>query len=329
MRLKLSSGVRNLLYLGAVLVLVLLWRLAAPAITPRVRRMLGQDFVRFWEEPYFHLGSVPVTPAFLIGAFVFLVLLVIAMRIARSLARRHVLIHVPLDEGQKFAIERGVGYVIFLAGLAIGLQSAGVNLSSLLVVGGALGIGIGFGLQTIAKNFVSGLILLVERPVKVGDRVEVGQLNGDITYIGARATYIRTNDNIMVIVPNAEFVENRVTNWTAHDRRVRFSVPLGVGYGSDPEHVRRVLLETAKRHPDVLETPEPDVIFKDFGDSSLDFELRVWTIRRVQTPQILRSELYYRIFSAFRSEGIEIPFPQRDLHLRSVAQPVPVVSSER
>ena len=158
----------------------------------------------------------------------------------------------------------------------------------------------------IANNFVAGIILLIERSIKVGDRVEVGELNGDVIHIGPRATYIRTNDNINVIVPNAEFTEKRVINWTAEDRQIRFSIPVGVSYGSNPEQVRDILLRVASEHPDVLQNPKPDVIFIGFGESSLDFELRVWTIRRVQTPQILKSELYFPIFRAFGENGIEL-----------------------
>jgi len=129
---------------------------------------------------------------------------------------------------------------------------------------------------------------------------------------------------VVIIIPNSEFINNRVTNWTVNDRQVRFAFPVGVSYGSDPERVRKILAEVALRHPDVLEDPYPEVLFAGFGDSSLDFQLRVWTIRRVQTPLVLGSELYYAIFAAFRQHGIEIPFPQRDLHLKTVSSSVRV-----
>jgi len=154
--------------------------------------------------------------------------------------------------------------------------------------------------------------------------VEVGDTNGDVVRIAARSTWVRTNDNVVIIIPNSEFINSHVTNWTANDRQVRFPIPLGVSYGSDPEQVRAVLEEVARAHPDVLTDPPPEVIFTGFGDSSLDFELRVWTITRVQWPRILRSEIYFMIFKAFKEHGIEIPFPQRDLHLRSVDSPIPV-----
>ncbi len=213
---------------------------------------------------------------------------------------------------------------MFLVGLVIGLQSAGVDLSSLVVVGGAVSVGVGFGLQTVPNNFISGLILLVERPIKLGDRVEVGEINGDVVRIAARSTWVRTNDNVVIVVPNSEFVSNRITNWTANDRQVRSSVPVGVSYGSNPEEVRDVLIKVAQDHPDVLDQPDPEVRFVAFGDSSLDFELRVWTNKRVQTPKTLTSEGLFSILRPFRERGIEIPFPQRDVHLKSVAASIPI-----
>jgi small-conductance mechanosensitive channel len=314
-----GSVIRSLLLLAGLLVLLLAWRLFAPLGTPRLADWIGKDLIRLWSQPYFVLGNMPITPAFLIKSFIFLILIILAARLSRRFVRSQILVHTSLDIGQKFALERGIGYMVFIIGLAIGLQSLGVNLSSLVVLGGAVGIGIGLGLQTVANNFTAGIILLIERSIKVGDRVEVGLLNGDVMRIGPRATWVRTNDNIVVVIPNSEFTEKPVINWTAEDRQIRFSVPVGVSYGSDPEKVRNILLDVAAGHPDVLSNPKPSVIFREFGDSSLNFELRVWTIHQVQTPQILRSDLYFLIFRAFHENGIEIPFPQRDLHLKSAS----------
>ncbi len=318
------SGLRNLLFLALLLGLLLAWRILAPFGASRIARWVGDDFIRLWSRPYFDLGNVPITPPFLIKSFVYIILITLAAQFIRRFVRSQILVHTSMDVGQQFALERGIGYLTFIGGLIIGLQSIGVNLSSLVVLGGAIGIGIGFGLQTVANNFMAGIILLIERSIKVGDRVEVGELNGDVVHIGMRATWVRTNDNIDVVVPNSHFTEKPVTNWTAESRQVRFSLPLGVSYGSDPEKVREILLSVAASHSDVLSDPKPDVIFRDFGDSSLDFELRVWTTRRVQTPQILKSDLYFLIFRAFRENGIEIPFPQRDLHLKSASVPIPI-----
>ena len=291
---------------------------------PRLLGDLGDDAAALWGRPFLTLGTLQISAGFLIKSLIFFALLSAASRALRRLLRTRLLAHTALDEGQKFAFERAAGYVVVMIGLLVGLQSAGLNLESLTVFGGALGIGVGFGLQNVASNFISGLILLIERPIKVGDRIEVGELNGDVVRIAGRSTWIRTNDNIVIIVPNAEFVSSRVTNWTANDRRIRFAVPLGVSYSSRPEQVREILLEAAHTHPDVLDEPAPDVLFVGFGDSSLDFELRVWTLEHVRTPRILRSDLYFAIFAAFAKAEIEIPFPQRDIHVRSISMPIPL-----
>lgn len=273
-------------------------------------------------RPYFQIGDLAITPIFLVKAILFLVVLRFLGRAIRRALQNRVLVRTSLDEGQRYAIAKISGYLIFLAGVLVGLEWVGLNLGSLLILGGAIGVGLGFGLQNIANNFVSGIILLTERPVQVGDRVEVGGTSGDVIRIGARSTWVRTNDNVVIIIPNSEFINNRVTNWTANDRQVRFKIPLGVSYGSDPERVREVLLEVAGRHPDVLKDPAPEILFAGFGESSLDFELRVWTVTRVQTPRPLASELYFSVFQAFKEHGIEIPFPQRDLHLKTISPSV-------
>jgi len=287
-------------------------------------RLASEYFGRVLSKPYFHIGDLAVTPAFLLKGILFLILLTIFSAAFRRFLRTRVLIHTSMDEGQRYAFARMAGYLTFFIGLIVGLQSAGVNLNSLVVFGGAVGIGIGFGLQTIANNFISGLVLLAERPIKLGDRVEVGTVNGDVVRIAGRSTWVRTNDNVVIIVPNSEFISSRVTNWTANDRQVRFAVPLGVSYGSDPEEVRAVLLEVARQNADVLSEPSSEVLFCGFGDSALNFELRVWTITKVQRPQALISELYFAIFRAFRERGIQIPFPQRDLHLKSASVVLPI-----
>jgi small-conductance mechanosensitive channel len=269
--------------------------------------------------PFFTVGGMSITVFFLLKMAAFVVFLTLVSHFTMTLLENRILTHTPLEEGQRYAVARVVSYLVFILGLIIGLQSLGVNLNSLVVVGGALGIGVGFGLQAIVGNFVAGLVLLLEQPVKLGDRVEVGGTFGDVVQMRSRSTWIQTNENVVIIVPNSEFINQRVINWTANDRQVRISLPVGVSYDSDPKVVRELLSRIATQHPDVLENPAPEIVFLDFGDSSLDFELRVWTIRQVQTPLRLKSDLYFAIFEAFREHGIEIPFPQRDLHLRSVS----------
>jgi len=170
-------------------------------------------------------------------------------------------------------------------------------------------------LQNITNNFVSGIIILFERPIKVGDRIELEDIEGDVIKISLRSTTIVTNDNISVIVPNSKFISSTIINWSHNDRNVRFNVPIGVSYGSDPEKVKSLLLEVAEGEKTVLKNPIPDVIFNEFGDSSLNFSLRVWTQKHITTPQVLKSKLYFQIFKVFKENGIEIPFPQRDVHL--------------
>jgi small-conductance mechanosensitive channel len=166
-----------------------------------------------------------------------------------------------------------------------------------------------------------------ERSIQIGDRVDVGGTLGEVTRIGARSTSVRTNDNIIIIVPNSEFVSNRVVNWTQlGDQRVRLHLAVGVSYGSDPRTVERVLLEAAATHPHVLKDPAPQVVFRGFGDNALNFELRVWTTEMTRRPSVLKSDLYFAIADAFKAAGIEIPFPQRDLHIR---QPIAVELKSR
>jgi small-conductance mechanosensitive channel len=321
--MRLSAVSRALLVAALAIALLLAWRFFHPFSFASVVDRLGGNVRGLWEQPYFSIGSLDVTPAVLVKAFVFVIFTLAAAHTSRRFVRRELGRHTGLDEGRRFAIERGVGYLVGTGLLIVGVQSAGVDLSSLTLLGGAVGLGLGFGLQNIAKNFVSGLVLLFERPIKIGDRIEVGQLAGDVVDIGARATWIRTNDNVVIIVPNSEFIEQRVTNWTANDRSVRIAVPLGVSYRSEPGQVRETMLDVARADPDVLANPAPDVIFRGFGASSLDFELRVWTLKHVQTPGTLASHLYFELFSAFKARGIEIPYPQRDLHLRSGFGPLP------
>jgi small-conductance mechanosensitive channel len=196
------------------------------------------------------------------------------------------------------------------------VQSIGLNLTSLAVVFGLLSVGIGFGLQNVAANFVSGLIILFERPIKIGDRITIGDVWGDVVNISLRATLIRTVDNIAIIVPNSEFISSQVINWSHGDPKVRVHIPVGVAYGSDVPLVTKSLLEVAKNHPEVMDDPPPRVWFTEFGNSSLNFELLAWTLDPKRRPDVL-SDLNRGIDEIFRKNKVEIPFPQRDLHVRS------------
>lgn len=315
-----SSAQKRIFYAIGILLLVVF---AALVIGNGVASLIGgvdMRIVRILNQPLFTLGKQPLTSLSLIKIVLFLAVLGLLSRFSMDFLQKRLLVHTRLERGQQYAISRVLSYLIFAVGLIVGLESLGLDLSSLLVLGGALGLGVGLGLQTVVSNFVAGLILLVEQPVKVGDRIQVGDTYGDVIALKARSTWVRTNDNVVIIVPNSDFIEKSVTNWTANDRRVRIAVPVGVGYDSNPAQVRDLLLKIATAHPDVLPQPAPDVIFLDFGDSTLDFQLRVWTESKVQIPAVLKSDLYYSIFEEFKQLGIELPFPQRDLHLRSISR---------
>ncbi len=276
-----------------------------------------KDIKTLFVEPLFSLGETQVSLATLMAFVLILVIVVLLSRITRVVLLKRVLSHTKLDTGMQYLISRMAGYVVLALGLMVGLQTIGINLNSLTIFAGAVGIGVGFGLQTIVNNFVSGIIIMGERAVQVGDRVEVGDTLGDVVRIGARSTSIRTNDNIIIIVPNADFVSGRVVNWSHRgDTNVRMRIPVGVSYDSDPHKVRKLLLEVAEANPQVLQEPPPNVVFRGFGDSSLDFELRVWTSEMTHRPGAFKSALNFALWDKFKEHKIEIPFPQRDVHVK-------------
>jgi small-conductance mechanosensitive channel len=210
-----------------------------------------------------------------------------------------------------------VHYALILIGFLLALTALGFELTKVTIIISALGVGIGFGLQTVVNNFVCGLIMLFERPVRVGDYIEIGGLWAEIRKIGLRATVVRTFDHAEIVVPNSDLISNQVTNWTLSDRGVRLIIAVGVAYGSDVPLVTETLMECAMASSKVLRMPEPQVFFQNFGESSLDFELRLW-ISNVDDRLTAASDLRNEIDRRFREKGIEIAFPQRDLHIRSV-----------
>jgi potassium efflux system protein len=222
-----------------------------------------------------------------------------------------------MDIGVKESLKRLTHYGLFTVGFLVAVSMAGLDLQKFTILAGALGVGIGFGLQNIVNNFVSGLILLFERPVKVGDVINIDQDWGTIKRIGLRSTIFETFDRAEIIVPNADLVSQKVTNWTFSSKIVRVNLPVGVAYGSPLEKVLEVLNRAAREHPDVFSYPEPDTIFEEFGNSSINFKLRFW-VHTIDDRMKIRSEVAVIIDRLFREEGVEIPFPQQDLHLRSV-----------
>ena len=267
-----------------------------------------------WSAP------LPGVALSLIQIFLLIALLIavfwISSRTKRFLFNRF-LVHSGLDRALQYAISQIVSNVVLVVGIFIILENTGIHLGALTVFAGAVGVGVGFGLQNIASNFISGLVILAERPITLGDRVEVAGITGQVQQIRARSTVIRTNDNITMIVPNTKFIDSPVTNWTYGDPRVRFRIPVGVAYGSDVGKVREALLAAGRENPQTLKDPAPSVFLNKFGDNSIDFELVVWSSEMSYRPSRYRSDLNFAIEEKFREAGIEIAFPQRDLHIRS------------
>jgi small-conductance mechanosensitive channel len=265
-------------------------------------------------------APLPAVSLSLLQIFLLIALLVavfwISSRTKRFLFNR-LLAQSGLDRALQYAIAQIIANVVLVVGVLIVLENTGIHLGALAVFAGAVGVGVGFGLQNIASNFISGLVILAERPITIGDRVEVAGITGQVQQIRARSTVIRTNDNIMMIVPNTKFIDSPVTNWTYGDPRVRFRIPVGVAYGSDIGKVREALLAAGRENPNTLKEPAPSVFLEKFGDSSIDFQLVVWSSEMSARPSRYRSDLNFAIEQKFREAGIELPFPQRDLHIRS------------
>ncbi|MEJ2009535.1 MAG: mechanosensitive ion channel, partial [Acidobacteriota bacterium] len=258
----------------------------------------------------------PITPLDLIVFTLILFITTVAARKIRRLLELYFLRRVPVETGAQYAVASLTQYGLWVVGLLVALKVLNINLTAIAVVAGALGIGIGFGLQNIVANFVCGLVLLVERPIRVHDRITMEALEGNVRAVNLRSTIIVTNDNISVIVPNSEFINGKVINWSIGDPKVRIHVPVGVAYGSNLETVTRALLGVAAQTEGVLKRPTPEVRFLEFGNSSLNMELLVWTVEPAK-HFLLQSRLNFAIDAAFRRDGVEVPFPQRDVHVKS------------
>lgn len=274
-------------------------------------------FIRIFDATLFKLGDNAISLATLLYLSIsFIVLIVVAGRMKKLVIER-ILHKASISLSTRASVGSITKFAIILIGSIVIIQTAGIDLTALTLVAGALGVGIGFGLQNITDNFISGIIILFEKPIKVGDRIEVGDVQGNVISISFRATQILTNDNISVIVPNSQFISSQVINWSHNDRNIRFRIPVGVSYNEDPAKIRRILLEVAAANEHILKVPEPSVLFDEYGDNSINFQLAVWTATHTDKPRILKSELYFAIFERFRQENVEIPFPQRDIHIKN------------
>ncbi|MEJ2440143.1 MAG: mechanosensitive ion channel [Gammaproteobacteria bacterium] len=294
------------LWLFLVWLLILIWDLSTGAVQ-QLNTYLRTGFM---------VGELRIVPMRVLLALVTLAVLVALTSWIKGLMKTQ-LETSPMERGTREAMTTMTGYIGVLLAIVVALAMAGINFSNLALIAGALSVGIGFGLQNIVNNFISGLILLFERPIKRGDWIVVGNTEGYVKRIRIRSTQLQTFDRADVIVPNAELITGQVTNWMLSDTTGRARVAIGVAYGSDVQKVKEILLQIADEHPDVISdgaVPKPFVLFREFADSSLNFELRCH-IRNIDNRLRVISDINFAIDKAFREAGISIPFPQRDVHI--------------
>ncbi|GAX35965.1 mechanosensitive ion channel family protein [Nodularia sp. NIES-3585] len=277
---------------------------------------LANQLIQTLTSPILTLGQSQYSVVYLLVLIVMLLGLMILAGAATNLLRTRILQFTGIDRGAQEAVAVITKYTIIIVGAIVLLQVWGLDLSSLTILASALGVGIGFGFQDIAKNFGSGVILLFERPIQIGDFVQVGEIEGTVERIGGRSTLLRTVDQISIIVPNSRFLEDKVINWSYKNPVSRLRIPVGVAYGSDISVVKKALLEAVQEQTGILLVPTPTIFFIGFGDNSLNFVLLVWTAKPSE-QYLIKSNLYFRIEELFRKYHIHIPFPQRDLHVRS------------
>ena len=276
---------------------------------------LSQFSWQYFSRPLFHIGGHHVS---LFSLSICLLVIFSSLYIARFFERIVVraLNRTQVESGVANSLSRLTRYGVTAVGVMVALDVIGIGLSSLTAVGAVLMVGIGFGLQNVTQNFISGLIILLERPIKVGDLVQVHGVTGRVKSIGLRSTVVETRDEISVIVPNGQFISEQVINESHSSEKMRLHIAIGVSYGSDSRKVEQALLEVAREHPKIISAPLPKVQFTNFGDSSLDFVLLVWT-RDLWANDFTRSDLRFAIAAKFKSAGITIPFPQRDIHIKT------------
>ena len=290
-------------------------------VTRRFSYLVGRSLTDGLFARSFVLGSRAYSLLDLLLLLATLIALIIAANTATNLLRLRVLHVAGISLAAQGAIAVLSKYTLILLGTVVILQIWGLDLSSIALIASGLGIGIGFGLQGLVRDFVSGLVMVFERPVQVGDFVDFGAVKGTVNRIGSRSTEIRTLDHVSIIVPNSRFLDQEIINWSHGNPVSRIRLPVGVAYHSDPMRVKQVLLSAGQQQDDVLSTPSPQVFFLGFGDNALQFELLVW-ITQPHRQLVIKSDLYFAIEASLRQHGIEVPFPQRDLHLRTGTLPL-------
>ena len=254
-----------------------------------------------WGTPVPGIGLSALQAASLI---VWIVVAVWFSSASKSFVLKRFLSQSGLDRSLQYTLSQVIGYAALALGLIIAMQNVGINLSALAVFAGAVGVGLGLGLQTISANFISGLLILAERPIKIGDRISVDGMSGQVQSIRVRATTVVTNDNIAIVIPNSRIISNTITNWSYGSPAVRFHIPVVVSYDSDVDKVRAALMEAAKEHPAVMENPPPGVVLDGFAENLINFELIVWSEKLSYHPQHLRSDLNFSIEKKLRKGGV-------------------------
>jgi small-conductance mechanosensitive channel len=273
-------------------------------------------FSQVFNAPLLIIGDTTITLATLLFLTAGIVLFVYLTRYIQRLIVQKILARTNMDIGTRTATGQIVRYILLVIGAIILLQLSGINLTIINVLAGTLGIGVGFGLQNIVNNFVSGIIILLERPIKVGDRIEVGDVHGRVVNLGARSATILTNDNVSIIIPNQKFVTENIINWSHTDDKRRFIIPITVALDSDPYLVERLLLEAADEELEVLKDPPPGVRLFWFGENGMHFELRAWSSTLIHQRGLLTSKLNYAIYDKFTANRIALVTPQREVFVR-------------
>lgn len=270
----------------------------------------------------FKIKNVSITVSHIFTAVVSILISMLISKLIRQFLKQRVFKRMEIDSGIEFTLLRITHYLLLAVGLYIGLATINIPMGAILGLFAVLGVGIGFGLQNLTSNFVSGVILLLERPVKINDRIEIDDVWGDIEKINLRTTVVRTPDNIRIIVPNSKLLENNLINYSYGDTKIRLNIPVGVAYGSPVNKVIEIVKGIAEKHKEILKDPAPKVWFSEFGASSLNFELLVW-IENPSRKYWIISDVNKEIDNHFRKNNIEIPFPQQDIYVRKI------VSSEK
>jgi small-conductance mechanosensitive channel len=298
-----------LLYATAIATVIIVFNLLG--LLDPLHRLMSFSIVK--------LGNTHITLWIIIKAVLILTTFVFASRLLQAYLDYKVYPSIGVDPGLGYALNTFFKYLSIIIGFLISLRIVGIDLRLLLVFAGAAGIGIGLGLQNMAANVISGFSIIFGGKIRKGDWIEAGHTLGTVTDIYLRATKVRTRDNIEYLIPNADLISKTIVNYSLSSAMIRIELPVGVSYNADPEQVQKILLAVAKKEPLVSDYREPAVRFVEYGDNSINFELLIWIDVRTTARRKVRSALYFSVFEEFKKAGIEIPFPQRDIHIRSTA----------